>query len=305
VQGNGQVKTLGTLLALTGVILAAAPLGAQVSITPGSGSFSFIAGQGGLNHTIDVFYFRPDNFTPSSPILIVMAGGGRNGDDYRDAWIESARNYGVLVLSPSYTEDLYPRSVNYNLARMIATTVDEPVVRDDPEEWLFRDVDRLFDVARAATGSERTTYDFFGHSAGGQIGHRMALFHPESGASRIVAANSGWYTAAHFGQKFPYGLDGAPVTESRLADAYASHLLILLGELDNADETRGDLRRTPEANVQGAHRLERGRYFYRTARAEARARETEFGWEMVVVPGVGHSYREMSVAAAEYLYGSS
>ena len=43
-------------------------------------------------------------------------------------------------------------------------------------------------------GSREAQYDIFGHSAGGQIVHRMAIFHPDSKARRMVAANSAFYT---------------------------------------------------------------------------------------------------------------
>lgn len=38
---------------------------------------------------------------------MVIPGAGRNGDDYRDTWIETSEKYGVLIISPSYPEKDY------------------------------------------------------------------------------------------------------------------------------------------------------------------------------------------------------
>ena len=179
----------------------------------------------------------------------------------------------------------------------------EHVVRDDPDTWLFAGLDRIFDLAVAATGSQRTRYDVFGHSAGGQLVHRLVLFAPNARIDRAVAANAGWYTAVTGNARFPYGLAGAPISHHQLEAAYSRDLTVLLGGRDDGTETRGRLRHTPEADAQGLHRLARGRFFYATARATAGSGGHVFNWSMQIVPGVGHSYARMSEVAAHYLYG--
>ena len=59
-----------------------------------------------------------------------------------------------------------------------------------------------------------------------------------------------------------------------------------------------DLRKTPEAELQGKHRYDRGHTFYRVARAKAGELGVGFGWRLVEVPGAGHSNAEMTPAAA-------
>ena len=49
------------------------------------GSGAFLADVNGRQ--IEVFTYRATNHAPDSPVILVLAGGGRNGDDYRDAWI--------------------------------------------------------------------------------------------------------------------------------------------------------------------------------------------------------------------------
>ncbi len=57
---------------------------------------------------ITVFYHRPDRFDRGSPVVMVIPGAGRHGDDYRDAWMGASEEHGVLVLSPRYPEKYYP-----------------------------------------------------------------------------------------------------------------------------------------------------------------------------------------------------
>jgi len=175
-------------------------------------------------------------------------------------------------------------------------------VNPDRRDWLFADFDRIFETAREALDLEAESYDMFGHSAGGQILHRLALFRPNSRADRILAANSGWYTVPAFDVDFPYGLRDAPTTEDRLRESFAADLVVFLGELDDADETRGSLRGGP-ADRQGPGRLSRGRHFFERARETADELGGDLSWTIEVVPGVGHDYRRMSRAAADYLYG--
>jgi pimeloyl-ACP methyl ester carboxylesterase len=277
---------------------------------------------GGPGHegaTITVSYHRPQRFNETSPILIVVSGTGRDGDEYRDSWITASEEYGVLVLSPGYPEDEYDEAA-YQLAGLIENLelrnlnrdnpseyrlADEDIVfdvNDDPSEWLFHDFDRLFDMAVADVGSRATAYDIFGHSAGGQIVHRMAIFHPDSKARRMVAANSAFYTLPRIDIPLIFGIAGSPLTTRDIERAFGERLTVLLGELDNADETRGTQLSTPKADEQGIGRLARGRYFFSESQNVAEALDAEFRWTIQVVPGVGHDFRRMAEAAATLLY---
>ena len=363
------VVTFPFLLFSAGPAPAQEPADApEVAIEPGSGSFVVDGGPAHPEKRIRVHYHRPESLDRSSRVVMVIPGAGRNGDDYRDAWVEASERHGVLVLSPSYPERYYPEYWSYNLAGMtssvtfevrarIDTDPDEWRLDDaaanldsalrvhphevfghgsfgglmrqmvllnaagqiadvdvgatglevnpDREDWIFADFDRIFEVAREALELGAEGYDLFGHSAGGQILHRLALFRPGTKARRILAANSGWYTLPETEADFPYGLGGTPVGKEGLAEALSEEgLAVFLGEEDDADETRGSLRSTPQADRQGAGRFSRGKYFYGKAEEEADRLGVELGWKLHVVPGVGHDYRRMSAAAAEYLYGA-
>lgn len=287
--------------------------GQSPSIHPGAGAFTLRAGHG-QTRDVDVFYYRPGGLTGHSPVLIVLPGAGRNAWDYRDHWVEAAERFDVLVLALHYPESRYPRFWNYNIAGMITDVVIDPSaralasyrIRDDRKQWLFDDVDLVFDSAVRALGLTTERYDLFGHSAGGQFLHRFALFaRDDTRANRILASNSGWYTVPDGEERFPFGLADAPITESQLASAFARHLVVFLGGDDDQNETRGDLVRSAQTDRQGRHRLERGKYFHAQSAKAAARMGAAFNWELVVVPGVGHDPKRMSLAAARYLYEES
>ena len=76
----------------------------QIEIEPGSGKL-LIEGGFKKEKTIIVHYHMPLNFESDSKVLFVLPGAGRNGDDYRDAWVANSEKYNVLVLSFEYSEN--------------------------------------------------------------------------------------------------------------------------------------------------------------------------------------------------------
>jgi len=293
----------------------------EIDLKTGSGAFLIDGGKEHLGRTIKVYYHMPENYTKDSNVLIVVPGAGRNGDSYRDAWIEKSEQYGVLILSPMYEETQYPfedyhlggviespnlmESVtfveNTNIARLneeVFTCTFNP----NRDEWLFNDFDRLFDLVVAATNSSQTQYDIFGHSAGGQILHRFAIFQPDSRARRIVAANPGFYTLPDFDTDIPLGLKSTPLTEEDLQQSFRKRLVVFVGALDNEQEQGGTMLRSPTVDRQGTHRLARGRFFYNFAERQAQAMRSTFNWTLEIIPNVGHDQEKMGQAAADYLY---
>lgn len=279
----------------------------EINIQDGSGKF-IIDGGFQKEKTIIVHTYKPQNFTTESSINIVLPGAGRNGNDYRDAWIEKSNQYNVLVLSLEYSEQNYPGVSDYNLARMISdvklneerTAVESFKISENSDEWIFNDFDRIFNLVKEELNLNTNTYDMFGHSAGGQILHRYAIFKSENKANKILASNSGWYTVPTDTEGFPTGLKQSVKSEKDID--FNTKLVLFLGEKDDANETRGDLRRSPEVDKQGLHRLERGTYFYNESKNVALELNAEFNWKLEIIPNIGHDYREMSKAAADYLY---
>ena len=175
-------------------------------------------------------------------------------------------------------------------------------VNTNPQDWIFNDFDRIFDLAVEATNSSQTQYDIFGHSAGGQILHRSAIFFPQSKANRIIASNSGFYTTVDSKMKLPFGIQNTLLNDEKLKQSFNKKMILLIGELDDENENGGTLLYSVSANQQGAHRLARGQYFYNQSEKISKEIGANFNWEIKIVPNVGHDQRQMSIAAAEFLY---
>jgi len=291
----------------------------------GPGSFEVTGGPGREDLAIGVRYFMPRHFSPRSPILLVIPGSGRNAGDYRDAWIPIAQRAGVLVAALNYPRRDYdfaayqmggviedievdnaPRPGRDGLPRRRARVLDEDVRFDlnwRRDAWLFADFDRVFDMLVRATGSRRTRYDLFGHSAGAQIAHRTVLFRPESKLDRVISANAGLYTLPALDQPLLTGLQGTGATRASLAASFRTRLTVMLGEED-VKPGDGTLRlSTPRIDQQGRSRFDRGQYFYEVARDTAREIGAPFNWRLRIIPGVGHDHEGMTRAAGRYLYG--
>ncbi|MCH6258106.1 hypothetical protein MLD52_16210 [Puniceicoccaceae bacterium K14] len=292
------------------VFLFFASLAFAEPLSEGSGDFAIPGGKGRSEKEIRLYYHVPQTWKQDSPVVIVVPGAGRNGWSYRDAWEAESEEKGIVVVSPHYSKEFYPRFWNYNMARMIGnveinkekTDFESFSISKKPDEWIFSDFDRMFDIVKAKLGLETEQYDIFGHSAGGQILHRFAIFNSSKKVNRIVSSNSGWYTVPSYDTEFPTGLVNAPISKGDLKQVFSKNLVVFLGELDDENETRGHLVKNERMNKRGLHRLERCNYFYGTAREQARVQGYEFNWEKIVVPGVGHDYKKMSVAASKFLY---
>lgn len=313
-----------------GLALACAPntlamAQAPDRLKPGQDSFWVPGGPGRERRRIQVSYFMPGRFTPGSPILLVLPGGSRNADKHLEAWIGPARRNNVLVAALGYPADDYNYAA-YQLGGVVRdlrirntmvwpddeedSLSDAPIRREEitfePQPrsaWVFSDFDRIFGMIARAAGSRRETYDLYGHSAGAQLAHRLALFRPNSGAARIVAANAGVYTLPKLDEPLIFGLDGSGLTAADLRASFATRLTVLLGDADRKRRFEGRAQRSNEAELQGPDRFTRGQTFFDAAREEARRLHAPFRWSLRVAPGVGHDRDRMARAAARILYG--
>ncbi len=292
----------------------------EVDLKKGSGVFLLEDTEGENKKSLKVYYHMPKDFSDASKILLIIPGAGRNGDDYRDAWVEDSEKYNVLVLSPMFEEEQFPFE-DYHLCGLLDVSnldkaieyiqgtnqvrIDEEefsyTINTDREKWIFTRFDRIFDSVIESIDTKEIGYDIFGHSAGGQILHRMAIFNPYSKANRIIAANSGFYTLPDNTTELPFGTKGI-LTSKELEFSFSKNLTIMVGVLDNERETKGTLLRSDSADKQGTHRLVRGNYFYDFSRLKAAEYGFDFKWKKEFVPNVGHNYKLMGNAAAKLLY---
>ncbi len=243
-----------------------------------------------------MFYAAPRALSPHTPVVFVHHGVRRNADVYRDNWVGLASAFNVLVVAPSFGQSDFPGARSYNLGGVFGPeNAPQPM-----EQWAFAAIEPLFSDLQARLGSHHSEYLVFGHSAGSQFVHRFLAHTPVNRVRAAVAANAGWYTMPQADVAWPYGLQGAVVSEEGLRQMLATPLLILLGEEDN-DPQGPSLRRTPEALAQGPHRLARGKAFFAAGRAQAEQRGAPFGWRLATVPGADHDNNMMAAPALTYL----
>ncbi len=275
-------------------LACAFPACAATPVPPGKWSFVWKDARGHPDRPIRVYTYRPRACDASCPMVIVMAGLKRNASAYRDYWELAADRYKLLVVAPEFTRELWPKAAAYNLGLVGRES--------EREKWTFSVVEHLFDEMRV----DQADYVLFGHSAGGQFAHRMALFRPDSRASVIVAANPGWYTMPEWRKEkatdpFPYSLVGSPVGEAELRAALARRVVLLIGEKDD-DPDDENLFNSEAAKREGASRLDRGENFFKMATTVASDLGVKLAWELVEVPDVAHNGETMSKIAADTLY---
>ena len=263
-------------------------------IDEGAGRFLYKDPEAATGKQLRVWYYRPEQFAPDTPIVFVMHGNSRNADRYRDHWRHLADYYGLLVIAPEFSGRNFPGSWHYNLGNVMARRDRVPTPQRD---WAFPIVDRIFARVQSMTKTRRKTFSLFGHSAGGQFVSRYMTFTPARHVDLALVANPGWYTLPIFDEQFPYGLGGTAVTKANLTRLFTSKLVLLLGDQDI--QRTSNLRQTEEADRQGDNRFERGHYYFKIAKREAEALGVPFDWRLIEVPGVGHSGSGMAGPAAK------
>lgn len=266
-------------------------------IPVGPGSFAMLDPRPGPRREITVFTYRPASFQASSPVLLVMHGRNRNGADYRSWFAPDAERRGFLVAAPEFPEAHYAHPYEYNYCAML-----HPDGTWRPrEEWIGRAIDAVFDEVARRSGSTRGSYCLFGHSAGGQLVHRMLTFDWPDRCDRAVAANAGSYTMPVAGDAYPFGTSGTPLDDAGLRRLFSRDLVVLLGT-DDDDPNHPQLPTEPEAMRQGAHRFARGMRYFEVARREAGRLGVPLAWRLATAPGVEHSAQHIAPFAARHLF---
>jgi hypothetical protein len=275
-------------------VLVLAFTASQAESAMGDIEFGFTGWDG---PAIPVRVYVPEAAEDNTPIVIVMHGASRDAPRYYADWRAVAAEHGFVAVVPYFSKDAFDGSARYNLGHVFDPDTRE---RQPEATWTYSAVEPLFDAVVAKLGGRQTHYTLYGHSAGSQFAHRFLYFVPEARVSRAILANAGWYTMPDFGVAWPYGLAGSGVTEDVLAGYFARDVVVLLGDADTVRED-DTLRKTPEAELQGRDRYNRGHTFYRVGKARAEVLDVAFGWRLQEVPGAAHSNAAMTPAAAEFV----
>jgi poly(3-hydroxybutyrate) depolymerase len=245
-----------------------------------------------------VWYYLPEHRDAHTPILIVMHGVTRHAERYRNDWLPHAKKYGVILVTPEFSEKNFPGAAAY----AYGGAIDAHGQRRPKEQWTFSFLEPLFDQVKLATSNSTATYYLYGHSAGAQFVHRYLYFVPKARVAKAVAANAGWWTLPDFSIQFPYGVKGRGLDVASVKKTLQAPLVILLGTADT-DPNHPELRRTPEAMAQGPYRLARGKFFYAAGQKEAEALGVPLRWSLAYAPGVAHEDKGMAAYAVEWLFG--
>jgi predicted esterase len=291
------------LLTISGYIyLYVLPKGPKITETiplkNGKDSFVMYAYKESERKSIKVWTYKPQEWKNGNKIVFVMHGGGRNAEDYLNAWVEIAQKNNVLIVAPEFENKFAKYITNDyqegNLFTFFGT-------KNPKKEWAYTVVENIFDHIKSVNTISNENYNIFGHSAGGQFVHRMILLMPESRIGTAIAANAGFYTFPDENLEYPYGLINTEIDlKPDLKKAYKKRLIILLGELDN-DPSLGTFRTTDLAMEQGAYRLERGSNFYKANKELKNKNNWEFNWSIDTIKNVGHDYKKMSENAIEWI----
>jgi hypothetical protein len=236
---------------------------------------------------------RPRAWTPDTPVLFVHHGVARNGEAYRDYWLNHADDTGILVISIEFPEASFPEYLWYHFGNLHT----EDGTPNPRARWTFGIVPRLFEALRAQRLTARAQYGLFGHSAGGQFVHRMLSFGYRDRVAVAVSANAGTYAMPDLAIPWPFGLGETGIDPDALRDLLRFPITVMAGTNDTKTTGRF-FPKGPRSMRQGETRWHRAHNYVRNGRAAARALGTICAWTVIDVPGVGHDGKRMSAAAA-------
>ena len=266
--------------------------------------------------TLNAYYYLPTQLSANSPLVFVMHGAERDALNYLKLFAPAAERHAAVAIAIEFDQANYPTSDDYTLGvgrnQVPYTGVYNPAQWLDPADYLYQEIERVFEMARDRFSLYACGYSLIGHSAGGQFVHRFVTFMQNARLIRAVAINSGWYSLLSRGNSrdsnyyMPYGLQGSPLTDNDIRAALARDLAILVGEEDTLTAEEDDMvRGTVQANYQGSNRFERATFYFNTAKASADRLAVQSNWHLDVIPKAQHNFIEVMASAAWYLFADA
>ena len=250
---------------------------------------------------VPVFYVTPKRINKDTRLVVVMHGRKRNAEEYRDQWVDYAKELNLVVIVPEFSEDKFPGVHTYNYGNVFNADGQKQSI----ESRLFSLIEPLVKESLNRFKVRSDHWGIYGHGAGAHFVHRYVIHNPQSSYTLAIAANLGWYLTMT-DKDWPFGLNKSGISDTMLKDAFNKYFLLMLGMSDVSTKPN-----TPyvasifdKVTDQGKHRLERGRNFFNGVLMKSKELDTFLKWGLVEVPTKdGHSNtKQMVPFAAELFY---
>ena len=249
---------------------------------------------------LSVFVAKPSKVNKATRLVVVMHGRKRNAEEYRDQWIEAAKDLNLLVVVPEFSEKNFPEVWGFNYGNVI-TPESEPI---EKKLHAFSSISPLANEAIEKFKLKSNNWGIYGHGAGAHFVHRYVLHQPEANHTLAIAANLGWYLSMT-DQQWPFGLTNSGIQDAQLKQAFSKYFLLMLGKADTSTKPNTPYVKEhwDSISLQGEHRLARGRNFFKSAVEKSKEVDQFFKWGMVEVPTEkGHGNTEQMVPYAAEMF---
>jgi len=249
---------------------------------------------------LPVFVAKPSKVNKATRLVVVMHGRKRNAEEYRDQWLEAAKDLNLLVIVPEFSEENFPQVWGFNYGN-IKTAQSEPI---EQKLHAYSAIGPLVNEALETFKLKSNNWGIYGHGAGAHFVHRYVLHHPEANHTLAIAANLGWYLSMT-NQEWPFGLTNSGIDTAQLKQAFGKYFLLMLGKADTSTKPNSPYVKEHwgTINLQGEHRLARGRNFFKSAVKKSKEVDQFFKWGMVEVPTTkGHSNTKQMVPYAAEMF---
>ena len=249
---------------------------------------------------LPVFVAKPSKVNKATRLVVVMHGRKRNAEEYRDQWLEAAKDLNLLVIVPEFSEENFPQVWGFNYGN-IKTAQSEPI---EQKLHAYSAIGPLVNEALEIFKLKSNNWGIYGHGAGAHFVHRYVLHHPEANHTLAIAANLGWYLSMT-NQEWPFGLTNSGIDTAQLKQAFGKYFLLMLGKADTSTKPNSPYVKEhwDTINLQGEHRLARGRNFFKSAVKKSKEVDQFFKWGMVEVPTTkGHSNTKQMVPYAAEMF---
>lgn len=247
------------------------------------------------SYSIPVWVVLPTKYSSVSKFVTVMCGINRDATNYATYWVPFATANNYIIAAPEFNSTDWS-SDGYILGNMFTGSSGSGSL-NPKAKWTFNIVQQIHRELYSVCALQDSTYELWGHSAGGQFVHRLAFFLPDNLVCRYIAGNSGWYTCPDLSVVFPWGAQSSSLnyTNSELTAFTNQKLVIMRGTGDTIRD--GALNTDPKSDAQGLNRYTRAGYFYNLGKTV----NPSLKWKLIEVPGVAHEDQKMSVVGGSYI----